>query len=122
MMSRIASVPVDVSAYYDEARRCMSVGAYNAAVMLCRVMLMHIAVDRGCAKDAPFAHYVGWLAENNFLPPGGKDWVDRVRTEGNRVNHKLSTATLQGARLMIDFVAMLLRFIYEFPEKLKRTD
>jgi hypothetical protein len=40
---------------YDEARGCASVGAYTAAVMACRKILMNIAVQKGAATGLSFA-------------------------------------------------------------------
>jgi hypothetical protein len=45
----------DVSALYDEARNCMKVNAFTAAVMCCRKLLMHIAVSEGAEENKSFA-------------------------------------------------------------------
>src|SRR5688572_29955058 len=42
--SAVAGLPAEVGGLYDEARRCMSVAAYTAAVMACRKLLMNIGV------------------------------------------------------------------------------
>ncbi len=36
---------------YQEARQCTAIGAYTAAVMLCRKLLMHIAVKKGAKEN-----------------------------------------------------------------------
>jgi hypothetical protein len=35
---------------YEEARRCTGQGCFTAAVLLCRKMLMNIAVEQGAAE------------------------------------------------------------------------
>jgi hypothetical protein len=43
----VASVPQEVAALYGEARSCMTVNAFTSAVLTCRKLLMHIAVEKG---------------------------------------------------------------------------
>ncbi|MBN2910759.1 hypothetical protein JQC72_14760 [Polycladomyces sp. WAk] len=54
----VKHLPKDVEKVYNEARDCTSVGAYTAAVMLCRKLLMHIAVEQGAEEGKSFKHYV----------------------------------------------------------------
>jgi hypothetical protein len=115
--ARVAALPPDVNALYDEARRCMSVSAYTTAVMACRKMLMHIAVDRGANTDQSFRYYVDWLAEHHFVPPGGEGWVSQIRTIANEANHEIVLLTRDVAERLLSFVEMLLKFIYEFPAR-----
>ena len=46
MGKEINGLPDDVKALYDEARLCTSAHAYTAAVLVCRKILMHIAVEK----------------------------------------------------------------------------
>ena len=50
---------------------------------------MHIAVQKGADSGKSFISYVEFLAENNYLPPNGKDWVDHIRKRGNEANHEI---------------------------------
>ena len=43
----VGNLPRDLEDLYAEARRCTSSGANTAAVMACRKILMHIAVEKG---------------------------------------------------------------------------
>lgn len=43
-------VPADEVQVWEEARDCLGVGANTAAVMLCRKLLLHIAVAHGLAS------------------------------------------------------------------------
>ena len=87
---------------------------YTSAVMLCRKLLMHIAVDKGADTEKRFLDYVNWLDEENYIPPNGKDWVDFIRKKGNDINHKIQIMKKADAEKLIVFVGMLMKFAYEF--------
>ena len=84
--------------------------------MVCRKILMNIAVDKGAQPGESFLHYVGHLGQEGYLPPGGKKWVDYVRTRANEANHEIQLMKDEDALALITFVEMLLRFIYQFPK------
>lgn len=111
----IDNVPEDLSTLYEEARYTAGAGAYTAAVMACRKMLMNIAVDKGAKEGLGFAEYVNYLVSEGYTPPNSKEWVDYVRSLGNEANHKIALKDRDDADAAITFVGMLLRFIYELP-------
>jgi hypothetical protein len=110
----------EVSQLYEEARNCTSARAYTSAVLTCRKILMHIAVEKGAEKDQSFMGYVEYLSDKHYIPPDGKDWVDQIRTKSNEANHEIILMTKQDAEEIVGFTEMLLRFIYEFPKKVRR--
>lgn len=105
---------------YNEARNCVSVNAYTAAVLSCRKLLMHIAVSKGAKENLKFIEYVEYLSNNHYIPPDATDWVDHIRSKGNEANHDIVIMTSGDAKDLIDFIAMLLKIIYEFPAKIKK--
>lgn len=111
----VAHVPSDLNALYEEARRSSSQNCFTGAVLLCRKILMNIAVQQGAAEGLKFIEYVTYLSEKGFVPPNGKLWVDHIRKKGNEATHEIAVMVEQDARDLISFVEMLLRFIYEFP-------
>jgi hypothetical protein len=110
----------DVDKLYEEARNCTSSNAYTAAVLCCRKLLMNIAVAKGTKQGQSFADYVQFLSDKGFVPPDGKGWVDQIRTKGNEANHEIAIMKQEDAEDLISFIEMLLKFIYEFPAKIKR--
>jgi hypothetical protein len=114
----VSNLPKDIEAAYNEARDCMSVSAFTAAAMLCRKLLMHIAVGQGAAENLSFKAYVEYLANQGFVPPNGKAWVEHIRNKGNEANHELVFMSSSDARDVMGFVEMLLMFIYELPAKI----
>lgn len=111
----INHLPELISSMYDEARKCITVGANTSAVLACRKILMNVAVQEGAEEDKSFHFYVNYLETNNYLPPKGRQWVDQIRLKGNGATHEIAPMTLQDATELIGFVEMLLRFVYEFP-------
>ena len=113
----VRSLPSDVNALYNEARKCVSVGANTASVLACRKLLMNIAVAQGAASGASFVSYVNYLSDKGFVPPNGRGWVDRIRNKGNEANHEIHLMTKDDAEELILFSEMLLKFIFEFPAR-----
>ena len=95
----------------------MSVSAYTASVLACRKLLMNIAVAQGAAEGKKFAEYVQYLADNGYVPPNGKGWVDHIRKKGNEATHEIPHMERGDAEELIAFAEMLLKFIYEFPAR-----
>jgi hypothetical protein len=88
---------------------------YTAAVLICRKMLMNIAVQEKAKPGLRFIEYVEYLANNGYVPPNGKVWVDHIRKKGNEATHEIAIMKQEDAKDLLGFLEMLLRFIYEFP-------
>jgi hypothetical protein len=113
----VEHLPRHVEELYNEARSCMSVSAFTAAVLACRKMLVHIGVEQGAAPNLKFFEYIDFLAAQGFIPPNGRGWVDVIRKKGNEATHEIVLMKQQDAEQLISFTEMLLKFIYEFPAK-----
>ncbi len=109
-----------VEQLYDEARKTTGAGAYTAAILCCRKLLMHIAVSKGAPAGDAFINYVQFLADNNYIPPDAKGWVDHIRTKGNEANHEITIMTKVDAEDLLSFCEMLLKVIFEFPASVNR--
>lgn len=110
----------DVEALYDEARSCLSCDANTASVLCSRKLLMNIAVSKGAKEGLNFTEYVEYLSDKGYVPPDGKEWVDHIRRKGNQATHEISIMKREDAEELIDFIEMLLKFIYEFPTIVKK--
>lgn len=109
-----------VETLYSEARQCTGAGAYTAAVLCCRKLLMHIAVSKGAKTGESFISYVEYLADHNYIPPDAKDWVDHIRKKSNEANHEISIMNKPDAEELLSFLEMLLKVIFEFPASIKK--
>jgi hypothetical protein len=113
----VAHLPDDIKALYKEARRCTGNSNFTAAVLVCRKLLMNIAVSQGADPGKKFIEYVDYLAAQGYVPPKGKGWVDHIRTKGNEATHEIVLMSKADAEELITFTEMLLKFIYEFPAR-----
>lgn len=116
--NEIKALPADVEALYKEARNSIAASAHTGAVLLCRKILMNTAVSQGAPQNQSFLDYVQYLADNGFVPPKGKGWVDHIRKKGNEATHEIKAMGKTDSEELILFVEMLLKFIYEFPSKI----
>jgi hypothetical protein len=115
--SPVPNVPDGLARLYDEARSSAAAGAPTAAVLVCRKILMNIAVAEGAPEGKRFIEYVEYLDQKGFVPPKGKGWVDYIRQKGNEATHEIALMTADDARGLVEFVEKLLRDIYDFPAR-----
>ncbi len=113
----VPDVPESLASLYEEARASVAAGAFTASVLVCRKMLMDLAVEQGdeYRRGKQFFDYVKYLATTIFAPPHGEDWLNKIREQGNKATHELGTMSKDDALLLIKFIEMLLRMLYEFP-------
>lgn len=116
----IEGLPVQVAEAYDEARNCIGAGAYTAAELICRKILMYVAVDKGADAGKPFTTYLDHLEKAGYLAPAMKGWVDLIRQHGNLATHELPAPDQQEAESTVMFTAELLRLVYEMEHMAQR--
>jgi hypothetical protein len=116
----VDGLPPDVADAYQEARNCMGVGAFTAAELVCRKILMHVAVDKGAKAGEPFAAYLDFLGKAGYVTPPMKGWVDLIRKHGNLATHELPAPDQQEAESTVMFTAELLRLVYEMEHMAQR--
>jgi hypothetical protein len=114
-------LPEDVGKLYDEARDCTAAGAPTAAVLLARKILMHVAVEKGADEGETFKYYVEYLGKNGIVTADMKEWIDEIREFGNDANHELVQMTPAQSAELMTFVSMLVKVVYEYPEKGRRS-
>lgn len=82
---------------------------------------MNIAVAQGAAPGNTFISYVEHLANSGYVPPNGKGWVDHIRKKGNEATHEIALMSQVDASELLAFAEMLLKFIYEFPNRVPKA-
>ncbi len=112
----VEHLPAETESLFAEARTATAAGAYTAAVLTCRKILMHIAVDKGADKNKNFLEYITYLINKGYAPPNSQDWVDYIRTRSNEANHEIVLMKTDDAIALVTFVEMLLRFVFELPK------
>jgi uncharacterized protein DUF4145 len=116
----VIGLPQDVKRAYYEARRCIGVGAYTAAELMCRKILMHVGVDKGAKEGQKFAAYLTYLESHGYVTPPMKGWVELIKDHGNAATHELPSTTRQRAESTLMFTAELLRLVYEMEHMAQR--
>jgi hypothetical protein len=110
----VANLPSDVDAAWREARITHAVGAYTASEIICRKILMHLAVDVVPSDPGrSFAQYVDDLNVAGYIAKGVKPAIDKIRVRGNIANHELPQSTEQDSLRTLGLTEHLLSSIYE---------
>lgn len=110
----VKGLPEDVDRAWREARKTHAVAAYTASEMMCRKILMHLAVDVAGSKEGEkFAQYITDLDNAGYITEGMKSVVDQVRDRGNIANHELPHSTEPDSLKTLAITEYLLRGIYE---------
>lgn len=106
---------------WGEVRECLAVGAFTAAVMMCRKLLFHVAVAHGLPPKnekgfAPnFSQAVQQLVDEGVITKHMRPWVDRIKSVGNDANHEIPSVTREQALDIALFTEQLLKLAYEMP-------
>ena len=116
----IDSLPKDVKSAYDEARNCFSVSAFTAAELICRKILMHIAVDLGANEGESFASYINHIEKEGYITTPMRPWADLIRKRGNAATHELEAVSEKGANETMEFTMTMLQVVYELPARAKK--
>lgn len=117
--NEVSGISEELSDLYDEARNSFSVGAFTGVVLLCRKLLMNIAVELGAKEGMKFIEYVNYLDENHYISANSRAWVDKVRTYGNEATHETAIKTKVDASNMIKFCEMIMKTNFEYPSILE---
>lgn len=109
----IEGLPRSVSDGYEEARNCMSVNAFTACELICRTILMYVAVEKGAKENETFVSYIDYLENKGFITPPMKEWVGLIKEHGGKAAHLLEGTDEKRAESTVMFTAELLRLVYE---------
>jgi DNA-directed RNA polymerase subunit RPC12/RpoP len=110
---KLEGLPAEVEVAYTEARNCMVVDAYGACELLCRKILMCVAVEKGAKEGESFSSYLTYLGKKGFITDAMMGWVEIIKEHGNKATHKIEKVDKGRAESTIMFTAELLRIVYE---------
>jgi hypothetical protein len=109
-------LPAEMVWAWEEARSAYSVGAYTAAEMMCRKILMHVAEDKGLAEvGSSFVSCMDALHAAGFITKGLEAVVDQVRGRGNLANRHLPPSSEQESHVTLMITQHLMEAVYELP-------
>lgn len=113
----VEGLPTEISNAYDESRRCYSVNSYTSCELMCRKILMHVAVEKNAKEGDTFENYIKYLEGSGYVTPPMRGWVDLIRRHGNKSTHKLEAPDQKRAESTLMLTAELLKLIYEMEHK-----
>ena len=122
-----AGLPDDEAAVWNEVRACLGVGANTSAVMMCRKLLMHVAVGYGLpAKNsknrAPnFSECIDHLLAEGVITKRMQPWVVRIKDVGNEANHEIVPVASETAMDVAMFTQKLLELAYEMDDTMAKA-
>lgn len=109
----INGLPNRIHDLYSEMRMAYSFGMNTSAIMISRILIMHLAVEEGAEVNLSFVKYVDYLLENKKLSKDAKDALNFVRNLGNSANHSLTEFTDLEVSKSIRIMGIILNSIYE---------
>lgn len=113
----LEGLPSAVASAYLEARRCFSITAYTACELICRKILMHVAVEKNADEGKTFEQYIDYLTSLGYVTMTMKPWVDLIRQHGNAATHKLESPDPKRAESTLMLTSLLLEIIYEVEQR-----
>jgi hypothetical protein len=116
----IEGLPTKVFEAYQEARNCMSVSSYISCELICRNILMYVAVEKGAKPNLSFVDYLSYLEAKGYITATMKEWVSLIREHGNDAAHDLELPNMTRAECTFMFTLELLRLVYEMNHVAKR--
>lgn len=112
----VAHLPTDVHEAWLEAVTSLNAGAPTACEIMCRKILMHVAVDVANSKPGrTFVEYIDDLDTAGYISTGLKPKIDEIRNRGNIANHDLPASPTAQAENTMAVTRHLLVSVYELP-------
>jgi hypothetical protein len=103
---------------FCEANDCLLNNNYTACALMCRKLLMNLAIAHEANEGLKFEAYIEYLQDYNVLTPDMDYFFDRepekIRTLGNDAAHKAKPITKQNATDIINTSKVLLSLVYKF--------
>lgn len=107
--------PTEIVQIFDEAALSFSSGAYTAAAMLARKVLMVCSHREGAKAGEQFTHYVDHITTQVLTFSKAKNAIDAIRKIGNEANHDVALVPRDQAQKSLEIVKYLLDTIYTLP-------
>ena len=108
----IDGLPDGIDNLYDEARASFGAQAYTGCEMLCRKILMNMAVNKGDKPNKRFVEYVDYLNSNYCVTQSLKDMAETIKDNGNEATHEINPPDQERVEYTLRFTKRILDTIY----------
>lgn len=116
-------IPEPMRSDLHEAKKCMTVAAWNAAAVMARRALQCSAVEQGAPKGKRLGDQIKWLGDNHKITAQQREWADAARWVGNHGAHDtepdvgsgnpvITDVSQEDAEATIDLVEHLFETLY----------
>jgi hypothetical protein len=101
------AIPEPMRSDLREAKQCLAVAAWNAAVVMARRALQCAAVEQGApvGRDWPLWKQIKWLDDNRKVTTQQREWADAARWVGNHGAHDTEPDVANGKPVITDVSA-----------------
>ena len=111
------AVPIPVARAYEEAAKCLSVGAYVAAAVMCRKAIDALIAEHQVAARS-LAEGLRAMRDKGFIEPRLFEWADALRLTGNQAAHDGGVAICRAAaRDILDFTSAVIEYVFTFRDR-----
>lgn len=115
-------IPKEIGDDFNEANRCLGVGAKKATVAMCRRALQNTCVSKGANPSEDLFSQIDGLESKRIINPSMKDVAHTIRTIGNWGAHpqedSLRDVTLDDASEIVRFTSEFLDEVFVRPARL----
>ena len=115
----IEGLPDTIKNAYLEARKSISSESYTACELMCRKILMNIAVQKGAPEGEGFAKYIDYMSDNGYVTVPMKPWVKQIKDNGNESTHTINPPDHERTKTTLEFTILLLKNVYETEYRMK---
>lgn len=111
-------IPQSVRENLLEAKRCASVNAWRAGVVMCRRALQMACIDKGASDSDNLVAQINQLKANSVITADLHEWATVVRWVGNDGAHPGGAQVdKEDAENMLDLTEQFLHVLYVAPAK-----
>ena len=108
----VDGLPERIAGLYGEARMSFESQIYTGCEILCRKILMNVAVDKGAKPDKKFVQYVAYLESNGHVVSSLKNMATVVKDNGNAAAHEIDPPSRERAEYTLKFTRRILDTVY----------
>ena len=111
----VDGLPDNIVQVYHEARKAISVQMYTSCEMLCRKILVNVAVDKGAKKKDTRNHKkcIRYLVKKGYIDGMLTRMASYVRLTGNLSTHEIESPSLERTEQTLRFTAGVLKRVYD---------
>ena len=103
----------------EEAKKCFSVSAFSATVVMARRAVESICIDKGANKSNQLYKQIEEIRQKEIITEDLKEWATEVRYTGNTGAHAGLQPTKEDAESILHLAEQFAHVIYVLPEMAK---